>query len=60
MGRILTTEILDVLPPEDPRAQASRRDLMLINAMMCQSTIMVEALSAFSAPKLIADLGGGD
>ena len=60
MGRILTTEILDVLPPEDPRAQASRRDLMLINAMMCQSTIMTEALAAFSAPKLIADLGGGD
>jgi hypothetical protein len=60
MGRVLTTEILDVLPPEDPRAQASRRDLMLINTMMCQSTIMAEALSAFSAPKLIADLGGGD
>lgn len=60
MGRVLTTEILDVLPPEDPRAKASRRDLMLINAMMCQSTIMAEALSVFPAPKLIADLGGGD
>lgn len=60
MGRVLTTEILDVLSPEDPRAKASRRDLMLINAMMCQSTIMAEALSAFPAPKLIADLGGGD
>lgn len=60
MGRVLTTEILDILPPEDPRAARSRRDLMLINAMMCQSTIMAGALSAFSAPKLIVDLGGGD
>ncbi len=60
MGRILTSEILDVLSPDDPRAQRSRRDLALINAAMCQSRIMAEALSAFAAPKLIADLGGGD
>ena len=60
MGRVLTTEILDVLPPEDPRALRSRRDLVLINAMMCQSAIMAGALSGFPAPKLIADLGGGD
>jgi len=60
VGRVLTTEILDVLPPEDPRALRSRRDLILINAVMCQSTIMAEALSTFPAPKLIADLGGGD
>jgi 2-polyprenyl-3-methyl-5-hydroxy-6-metoxy-1,4-benzoquinol methylase len=59
-GRILTSEILDVLPPEDPRAQRSRRDLALINAVMCQSMIMANALCAFAAPKLIADLGGGD
>jgi len=60
MGRVLTTEILDILPPEDPRALRSRRDLVLINAMMCQSTIMAGALSAFPAPKLVVDLGGGD
>lgn len=60
MGRVLTSEILDVLSPDDPRAQRSRRDLMLINAAMCQSRIMAEALSAFPAPKLMADLGGGD
>ena len=60
MGRVLTSEILDVLSPDDPRAMRSRRDLMLINAVMCQSTIMAEALSAFAPPRLIADLGGGD
>src|ERR1700761_6046577 len=60
MGRVLTSEILDILSPDDPRAVRSRRDLMLINAVMCQSTIMAEALSAFAAPRLIADLGGGD
>src|ERR1700722_15156667 len=60
MGRVLTSEILDVLPPDDPRALRSRRDLVLINAVMRQSAIMANALSAFAAPKLIADLGGGD
>jgi hypothetical protein len=60
MSRILTSEILDILPPDDPRALRSRRDLALINAVMCQSRIMAGALSAFPAPKLIADLGGGD
>ena len=60
MARLLTSELLDVLPPEDPRALRSRRDLRLINTVMCQSMIMAEALSVFPAPKLIADLGGGD
>jgi hypothetical protein len=60
MGRVLTSEILDVLSPDDPRAQASRRDLAVINAVMCQSRIMADALSGFPAPELIADLGGGD
>jgi O-methyltransferase domain len=60
MGRVLMPEILDVLSPDDPRAQRSRRDLVLINAVMCQSRIMAGALSSFPAPKLIADLGGGD
>lgn len=60
MGRVITSEILDVLSPDDPRAQRSRRDLVLINAVMCQSAIMAHALSTLAAPKLIADLGGGD
>ncbi|HET7085269.1 MAG TPA: class I SAM-dependent methyltransferase [Rhizomicrobium sp.] len=59
-GRVLTQEILDVLAPEDPRAIRSRRDLVLINAVMRQSAVMAKALSDYPAPKILADLGGGD
>ena len=58
--RVLTPEILDNLSPTDPRAVRSRRDLVLINAVMRQGAIMARLLSEFPAPKLIADLGGGD
>jgi hypothetical protein len=59
-ARILTPEILDHLAPGDPRAVKSRRDLVLINAVMGQAPAMARLLSDFPAPKLIADLGGGD
>jgi hypothetical protein len=58
--RTLTPEILDYLAPDDPRAVRSRRDLVLINAMMRQSAIMAKALARYPAPNLLADLGGGD
>jgi hypothetical protein len=58
--RTLTPEILDYLAPDDPRAVRSRRDLVLINAMMRQSAIMAKALSRHPAPRVLADLGGGD
>ena len=58
--RVLVPEILDHLAPGDPRALRSRRDLARINAVMRQSAIMARALSGFPAPKLLADLGGGD
>jgi len=58
--RTLTPEILDFLAPDDPRAVRSRRDLVLINAMMRQSAIMAKALARHPVPKLLADLGGGD
>src|SRR5690349_9058393 len=59
-GRALTPEILDLLAPDDPRAIHSRRDLVLINAVMGQSAIMAKALSQYPTPKMLADLGGGD
>jgi len=58
--RVLVPEILDHLAPADPRALRSRRDLARINWVMRQSAIMARALSDFPAPKLLADLGGGD
>jgi len=51
---------LDYLAPDDPRAMRSRRDLVLINAMMRQSAIMAKALARTPTPNLLADLGGGD
>jgi hypothetical protein len=58
--RTLTPEILDFLSPDDPRAIRSRRDLVVINAFMRQSAIMAKVLSRYPAPKVLADLGGGD
>jgi hypothetical protein len=58
--RALTPEILDFLAPDDPRAMRSRRDLARINAVMRQSAIMTKALMACPAPRMLADLGGGD
>jgi hypothetical protein len=58
--RALTPEILDFLEPGDPRAIRSRRDLARINVVMRQSAIMAKVLMGYPAPKLLADLGGGD
>jgi hypothetical protein len=58
--RKLTQELLDLLPPDDPRAVRSRRDLARINGVMFQHAIMARALSRLPPPRSIADLGGGD
>jgi len=58
--RVLTPEILDFLAPDDPHAMRSRRDLARINWFMRQGAIMAKALTGYPAPKLLADLGGGD
>jgi hypothetical protein len=60
IGRALTPELLDFLAPDDPRAMRSRRDLARINWVMRQSAIMAKALMACPAPRMLADLGGGD
>jgi hypothetical protein len=58
--RVLVPELLDLLPPDDPRALRSRRDLVRVNAVMMQHRIMAGALANFPPPLLLADLGGGD
>ncbi|MBV9548763.1 MAG: hypothetical protein JO256_03710 [Alphaproteobacteria bacterium] len=60
MKRRLETEMLDVLPADDPAAVASRRDLARINAVMRQSAILAGALRTFAQPHVLLDLGGGD
>jgi len=59
-SRTLEPEILDLLPADDPRARASRRDLARINIIMRQQTIMANLLRALAPPRRLADLGSGD
>ena len=62
MRRALVCEILDGLPPDDPAARGSRRDLRRINRLMAQAPIAASLLRAHGTarPRHVADLGCGD
>ena len=63
MKRIVQPELLDALPPDDPRAIHSRRDLRRVNTWMRNHAIMTKALQTGvngSPPRQITDLGAGD
>lgn len=62
VARAVRPEWLDSLPPGDPRAGRSRRDLRRINAWMQQAGIMAGVLASHcrQAPRTILDLGAGD
>jgi Methyltransferase domain len=65
MLRTVMPELLDELPPEDPRAVHSRRDLRLVNRLMGNADIMARVISKARArssadPCSIIELGGGD
>jgi hypothetical protein len=61
--RTVQPELLDVLPPDDPRAIRSRQDLRRVNDWMGNHDIMAGALQKSSARNLpghITELGAGD
>jgi hypothetical protein len=63
MKRIVEPEWLDELPPDDPRAAGSRRDLRRLNTWMHNHAIMANALQTAAngqSPKRIVELGAGD
>lgn len=60
LSRTLEPELLDLLAADDPRARASRRDLVRINFVMRQQSIMAGLLRPLAAPRRVADLGSGD
>jgi len=64
MQRTLQTELLDILPADDPEAKASRRDLRLVNRLMFNAALAARKLKADyparSRPHRILDLGAGD
>lgn len=63
MIRHVEPELLDALPPDDPRAIRSRLDLCRVNAWMGNPGIMARALhQAFPRhpPRRIVEIGAGD
>src|SRR6202012_4239087 len=63
MKRLVQPELLDSLPPEDPRARRSRRDLRRVNWWMGNPTILADSLRKHGhgqAPRRIIELGAGD
>lgn len=61
MARQLEQEWLDELPPDDPRAQRSRKDLRRLNVIMANAGILRRALAECSpGPRRFAELGAGD
>jgi len=63
MDRCVKPEMLDELPPDDPRAAWSRNDLARINAWMGNCGIMARTLRATCPgpkPRRMVELGAGD
>jgi SAM-dependent methyltransferase len=64
MPRRLETELLDILPTDDPEAKASRRDLRRVNRLMFSAALAARRLEKLCAagpnPRRILDLGTGD
>ena len=63
MDRIIKSELLDTLSPEDPRAVRSRLDLRRVNAWMGHHNIMAFVLEKElrgQRPGHITEIGAGD
>jgi len=62
MNRRVEPELLDELPPDDPSAVRSRRDLRRLNFLMRHATIVARALleSDTKPPRRVVELGAGD
>jgi Methyltransferase domain len=61
--RALEPELLDELPPDDPSAVGSRRDLVRLNGWMGHRRIMAQALRSSCDPpttRRLIELGAGD
>lgn len=61
-SRAVDPELLDHLPPDDPEAIRSRRDLRRINALMGNEDWVVRAVSRLPAVrrKMILEIGAGE
>src|SRR5258706_7375011 len=59
-ARVVEAEWLDDLPPADPRALRSRRDLVRINALMGNARIVAAEIALAGRLRSIAEIGAGD
>ena len=61
-ARAVRPELLDTLPPADPAALRSRRDLRRVNLWMAQARLMTRLLRQYTPgiPATIMELGCGD
>ena len=61
MDRIVTPEILDSLPHNDPDAIASRRDLRIINSIMGNTRWLKNTFLKLARPQdVVVELGAGE
>src|SRR5580658_5858147 len=63
LQRCVSPERLDVMPPDDPAARRSRRDLQRVHLVMRSLTILCRAthtLCMSRPPQRILELGAGD
>ena len=63
MERVVERELLDDLPPEDPGAVGSRRDIARLNRLMGHARILrrlLEPAMGEPGPRRIVELGAGD
>jgi hypothetical protein len=63
MERSVSPELLDALPPTDPRAVRSRKDLERVNAWMGHGGLVAQALRSACpgrTARRVIDLGAGD
>lgn len=61
IGRVVRRELLDDLPPHDPEAQRSRRDLRVINSLMGNFSWISRQLQASSHTSGgVAEIGAGE
>ena len=62
IARRVEPEWLDILPPADPRAMRSRRDLVRVNALMSNASIVAGALARAlpAGAGHVAEIGAGD
>jgi hypothetical protein len=58
-ARVVEPEWLDTLPPDNPRAQRSRRDLVRVNGLMGNARIVRKELARLPCVRSLAELGAG-